>query len=96
MKIPKEIRDKLEAAIRNHFAGTRIVRIIFKEVEGRDDEPLLMVTVVYQTPNGLIDPRKAAGIGLTVQPTLDASDIEALPVFSFIAKAEAGRIAAGT
>lgn len=96
MKITKAVRDLLENAIRAHFSGTTISSITMKEVEGFDGNPLLKVTVVYETSTGLIDAKKASSLGLMVRPALKDNDIDAFPIFSYISKAETGRSGART
>jgi hypothetical protein len=92
--IEKNVRQAVEAAIRSHFKGTDIISIAMKRVESFDGGNLLKVTVVYQTRSGLIDPKKAAGIAGRIKPTLEENEFDAFPVFSFISKADSGRISA--
>lgn len=91
-EIEKNVRNAVEAAIRTHFEGTNIISITMKRVESFDGGNLLKVTVVYETRSGLIDPKKAAGIAGRIRPTLEENEFDAFPVFSFISKADSGRV----
>lgn len=91
MAVEKSVRQSIEAVIRKHLNGIKIVSIAMREVEGLDGDRLLKVTVIYETRSGVIDGNKTVSLARSLRPTLRELQIDAFPIFSFVSKAEAGR-----
>lgn len=84
----KQLEAAIEKVIREDFPDAKLLAVKIKEDEGFDGDPILRITVIFQTTHGF-DPKRAAGIVRRIRPALRENEVDAFPVFSFMSKKDA-------
>lgn len=83
----------IEAMVRESIHGVAVDKVIVTRVAYIDDE-VIDVSVIYDAESGKLDATETSQIGRHVWKRLIEMGISGFPSFSFIAKSEAGRLAA--
>lgn len=87
------VNRTVEAIVRDHIHGVTVNNVIVDRVfDGQDDT--ISVSVIYDGATGKLDAAETSQIGRHVWKKLLDMGVTAFPSFSFIAKSEAGKLAA--
>lgn len=92
--IPERKLDAIiETMVREGIHGVAVDKVIVNRVEYGDDD-VIDVSVIYDAETGKLDAGETSQIGRHVWKRLIEMGFSGFPSFSFIAKSEAGHLAA--
>ena len=85
----KSLEDIVGDVLRERFDDVDIDEIQVRRDEDHDGDPILKITVVYNTKNKKgLDATKTSGIVRVTRPRLSEINESAFPVFSFISRSD--------
>ena len=97
MELTRDIRNAITTLVHERLPDTRDAKIVSVDIQEGDafeDEPLLYVTVVFESASGL-DPAKAVSLTRHTRDKLrEASRSAPFPVYRFMSKKDAMRLSA--
>jgi hypothetical protein len=85
----RTLEDIVEDVLRERFDDVDIDDIQVRRDEDHDGDPILRITVVYNTKNKKgLDARKTSSIVRVMRPHLDQVNENAFPVVSFVSRSD--------
>ena len=75
--LKSQINEILKECIKDHLAPAEIDKVIIKEAEDHDGDPILNITVVARAE---LDPEKFASLALPLRRTLHDMQVDRFPI----------------
>jgi hypothetical protein len=89
----KRLKSEIDKAVRDGIHSGKITNVVVSEGTGADDEEIIRVQVIYDNKSKLLDAHETLAVAGEVRDRLGIIGEERFPVFYWIAKSEAGKLA---
>lgn len=89
-----DIRQIIEAVVRERLVDTRILNVEIDEDEDFEGDAVYRVTVVYDHVSGLVDADRAAGLARHTRSKLGERNVFTFPIFRFVSQSDAKKLKA--
>ena len=86
------LEDIISGIVRERFADAVIDSISVEADEDSDGDPILRVTVVFDSEIAQLEPSKLAGLVRHVRPKIRNRKGAAFPIFRFMSKSDSDRL----
>lgn len=96
MQSIEKIKRIVSQILAERFDDITILSVNIDRDVDEDDNPILLVRVVFDGKAKNLDAKKASGIVRTLLPALADADERAFPILSFISKADLGKLSPET
>ena len=88
----KSLEDIITEIVKERFSDAVINSIEVQADQDSDGDPILRVTVVFDSEISTLEARKLSGLTRHVRPKIMSREDAAFPVFRFVSKRENDRI----
>lgn len=89
-----ELKSEIENVVRNEIHSGEIVNVIVDRDRNFDGDPIINVKIVYDNKKKKLDVDETLGLKTLVRKKLYEIGEDAFPIFYYILKSEAGKLAA--
>lgn len=90
----QNLKNEIDALVRNRIRSGEVVNVLVNRDENFQGEDIINVKVIYESKNKKLDPQEVVGLTRIVRSRLHELDEFAFPMFYYILKSEAGKLAA--
>lgn len=90
----EDVKATIESVVRDIIRSGNIVNIVVERGLDSDGDDIIMVKVIFDNKNKYLDARETSRVTSSVRKRLIEMDERRFPLFSYILKSEAGRLAA--
>jgi hypothetical protein len=88
-----DIKGVIESVVRERLFGAEIIAVRTEEDEDYQGDPIYRVTVIFDDRKGALDFQEVTGLARHLRARLDASNAFLHPVFRFISRSDAKKLA---
>jgi len=90
----QNLKNEIDALVRTRIRSGEVVNVIVDRDENFQGDDIINVKVIYDSKSKKLDPQEVVGLTRVVRSRLHELDEFAFPMFYYILKSEAGKLAA--
>jgi hypothetical protein len=89
----EKLKSEIEEVVREHIHSGNVLNVVVERGTDSDGENVIFVHVVFDNKSNRIDAKETVGITRHVRARLSKLGEDGFPLFYYVAKSEAGKLA---